>query len=199
MSSSANKSRPVYGTLTPDPTARHHLFVVRSDAVAPALRIARLLDDTSASLAFIVSGASDDCADVQERLRLVGTACEHYLHDADALEALTRCLAAARMGTRLYLAGSEGFLASCVRIAESSGLAADEIRCELIGTLARPVFCVHCRTVTPRVTTNIAPCSGCGRMLLVRDHFSRRLAAFMGVQADAEVPGSLPERVDLFS
>jgi hypothetical protein len=32
----------------------------------------------------------------------------------------------------------------------------------------------------------------------VRDHFSRRLAAFMGVQADAENPGELPQPEQLY-
>jgi hypothetical protein len=30
-------------------------------------------------------------------------------------------------------------------------------------------------------------------MLLVRDHYSRRIGAFQGVCIDAEVPGELPE------
>jgi hypothetical protein len=38
----------------------------------------------------------------------------------------------------------------------------------------------------------IITCPGCGASLFVRDHFSRRLAAFMGVKVDAEVPGDIP-------
>jgi hypothetical protein len=34
---------------------------------------------------------------------------------------------------------------------------------------------------------------------LVRDHYSRRLAAYMGVSADAEVPGELPPIRELYS
>ena len=51
---------------------------------------------------------------------------------------------------------------------------------------------VHCRTITRGVHTNIVSCSGCGRSLFVRDHFSRRLGAYMGFQIDAEVPGEVP-------
>jgi hypothetical protein len=40
-------------------------------------------------------------------------------------------------------------------------------------------------------TANIVACPGCGANLFVRDHFSRRLRAFMGVKADAEMPGEL--------
>jgi hypothetical protein len=39
--------------------------------------------------------------------------------------------------------------------------------------------------------TNIVQCVGCERWLLVRDHYSRRLAAYMGVMVDAEVPGRI--------
>ncbi len=61
-----------------------------------------------------------------------------------------------------------------------------------MGSLARRVYCVHCRTATEDVRTNIVRCTGCERWLLVRDHYSRRLAAYMGVMADAEAPGELP-------
>jgi hypothetical protein len=41
-------------------------------------------------------------------------------------------------------------------------------------------------------------CAGCGRHLFVRDHYSRRLAAYMGVMADAEAPGELPPIEEVF-
>ena len=45
-----------------------------------------------------------------------------------------------------------------------------------------------------RRVENVTPCPGCGAQLFVRDHFSRRLAAFMGVKVDAEAPGEFPRR-----
>jgi ferredoxin-NADP reductase len=51
---------------------------------------------------------------------------------------------------------------------------------------------MHCRETTEDVRTNIVRCVGCDRWLLVRDHYSRRLAAYMGVMVDAEAPGELP-------
>jgi hypothetical protein len=48
------------------------------------------------------------------------------------------------------------------------------------------------------VKTNIVKCAHCGTNLLVRDHYSKRLAAFQGVCVDAEVPGELPEIVEVF-
>jgi hypothetical protein len=61
------------------------------------------------------------------------------------------------------------------------------------------VWCTHCHGFTEQVTTNVVPCAGCGRHLLVRDHFSRRLGAFMGVMVDAEAPGEIPAIEEVFA
>ena len=81
---------------------------------------------------------------------------------------------------------------SAVQVAMKYNLNADEVQREHCGSAARRVYCIHCHAFNDPVTRNVVACRGCGRQLLVRDHFSRRLAAFMGVQADAEVPGELP-------
>jgi hypothetical protein len=96
------------------------------------------------------------------------------------------------MGTRLYLAGPESFIGLAMQAALEFNLNKDEIRAEASGTLARRVYCVHCRATTEDVRTNIVSCRQCARWLLVRDHYSRRLAAYMGVMVDAEAPGELP-------
>ncbi|WP_439899844.1 hypothetical protein [Paraburkholderia phymatum] len=56
------------------------------------------------------------------------------------------------------------------------------------------MYCIDCRCTNEDVTSKLVSCQQCGRHLSVRDHCSRRLAALIGVQADAEVPGELPER-----
>jgi dimethylamine monooxygenase subunit C len=78
-------------------------------------------------------------------------------------------------------------------------LESDELQREHQGSSARRVFCIHCQSSQDGVTTNIVRCRGCGRHLVVRDHYSRRLAAFMGVMADAEAPGRLPEIREVFA
>ena len=84
------------------------------------------------------------------------------------------------------------FVWSASRIAASFGLCADEIRREHCGSQARAVYCVHCKTIAQQVRTNVVTCPGCARNLMVRDHYSARLVAYMGFQIDAEVPGALP-------
>lgn len=102
------------------------------------------------------------------------------------------------MGTRLYVAGPESFIGLAMKIALEFDLNKDEIRAEEVGTLARRVYCIHCRATTENVRNNIVTCAGCARWLLVRDHYSRRLAAYMGVMADAEAPGELPQIKEVY-
>jgi hypothetical protein len=75
----------------------------------------------------------------------------------------------------------------------------DEVQREHCGSAARRVYCIHCAASNEAVTTTVVRCGGCGRHLLVRDHYSRRLTAYMGVMADAEVPGELPPVREAFS
>ncbi|MCY1381641.1 hypothetical protein D9M69_695740 [compost metagenome] len=56
---------------------------------------------------------------------------------------------------------------------------------------------MHCDSYTENVTQRVFQCPGCHAMLVVRDHYSRRLAAFQAVKADAEVPGELPHAEEL--
>jgi hypothetical protein len=117
---------------------------------------------------------------------------------AALLVELRSSLEAALMGTRLYVAGPESFIGLAMKIALEFNLNKDEMRAEQVGTLARRVYCVHCRATTENVRTNIVRCIECDRWLLVRDHYSRRLAAYMGLMVDAEVPGELPPIQEVF-
>jgi hypothetical protein len=114
------------------------------------------------------------------------------------LEHFRTTLGQSLMGTRLYVAGPESFIGLVMKIALEFNLNKDEIRAEECGSLARRVYCIHCRATTESVRTNIVQCIRCRRWLLVRDHYSRRLAAYMGVMADAEAPGELPPLKEVF-
>jgi dimethylamine monooxygenase subunit C len=57
---------------------------------------------------------------------------------------------------------------------------------------------VHCKGITENVATDPFRCGHCGLNLFVRDHYSRRIAAFQGVNIDAEDPGQVPEPVVRF-
>nr|WP_275949679.1 dimethylamine monooxygenase subunit DmmA family protein [Jiella avicenniae] len=101
-------------------------------------------------------------------------------------------LARAKMGTQVHLAGSEAFLDEASAVAVACGIVGDGLTTELSGPATRRVQCVHCKGMMDEVAVTPFACSHCGINLTVRDHYSRRLGAFMGVCADAEAPGVLP-------
>ncbi len=192
MADQGIKSRPRYNELDVDPSGRRHLLVSETAdfpaaAFAPG-RSADAFDErwtiAGHSLAIPTPGGAH--ADHRFRAR------QHLLI------ALRRRLARENMGFRLYAMGTEPFVWSVHAVAREHGLGRDEVRLFAFGSEARRLFCNHCRTITEGVTTNIAICSGCGAHLLVRDHFSRRLNAFAGVQVDAEVPGEIPAVEELY-
>ena len=186
------KSRPRYERLAPDPTGRRHLLVSETSGIP------------SAAFAAGVTGATFDerwtiSADSRAIPAADSAVADHaFRSEQHLLIALSHRLAREHMGFRLYATGTEPFLWTVSSRAREFGLMRDEVRLHAHGSAARRVFCNHCRTVTPGVTTNLVSCSGCGASLFVRDHFSRRLNAFAGVQADAEVPGERPPLEELY-
>jgi hypothetical protein len=189
------KSRPIYTTLQPDPGGRQHVLVGQGSGGEALVRVLRGLPPQGAEAVVIYAGwpLQADLASLDPRgLRL-------HLSEAEAVADLDRTLAGCFMGTRVYVAGSESFIGSCVRVSSRYAMNTDEVQCEHTGSAARRVYCIHCKASNEDVTTNIVRCAGCGRHLLVRDHYSRRLAGFMGVMVDAEVPGVIPPVQEVFS
>lgn len=91
----------------------------------------------------------------------------------------------AQVGTRLYVVGDETFLWHVYRLARHTGLLGDEIELFKQGERRR-LYCVHCATFQDVGEVSETCCSGCGVKLLVREHFSQRLGAYMGVCLDPE-------------
>lgn len=111
---------------------------------------------------------------------------------------LARTLIDTHMGTQIYLAGSEGLMGQAERDIMATGFPFTDIQKEHRGSTVRRVQCVHCKGITENVTTDPFQCSHCGLHLYVRDHYSRRIAAFQGVNIDAEDPGQVPAAVERF-
>lgn len=196
------KSKPVYAPLQADIRGRHHLMLGLGPGGDPLLRV--LADMQTAAPDALrntqVLYAPDSAAPSTGAL-FKGAGVADLRKFADAAELLGDfrvLLQQALMGTRLYVAGPESFIGLAMKIALEFNLNKDEIRAEECGTLARRVYCVHCRATADNVRTNIVNCAGCSRWLLVRDHYSRRLAAYMGVMVDAEAPGELPPVTEVF-
>jgi dimethylamine monooxygenase subunit C len=195
------KSKPVYAPLQADTRGRFHLMVGMGVGAAPLLRV--IADMRSAAAQSLqhtrVLFVPDAAAPSLEEFRRAALG-EVQAFDATPtlLERFRAILQDSLMGTRLYVAGPESFIGLVMKIALEFNLNKDEIRAEECGTLARRIYCIHCRATTEQVRTNIVRCVGCSRWLLVRDHYSRRLAAYMGVMVDAEAPGELPLLKEVF-
>jgi dimethylamine monooxygenase subunit C len=202
------RSKPVYAPLLPDLGGRYHVMVGHGVGAAP---LARLLSDFRGSAAealartrvwYVADPASQTNGAAPQGVEALQGFDVAELRTFTAIDALlldlTSALDQALMGTRLYVAGPESFMGLIMRIAYQFNLVQDEVRAEECGTLARRVHCVHCRATIENVRTNIVQC-GCNRWLVVRDHYSRRLAAYMGVMVDAEVPGERPEIKEVFA
>ena len=116
-----------------------------------------------------------------------------------AVSRLRKVLADAKMGLQVYLAGTEGLIGQAQNEAMAAGIPYTAIQTEHRGSLVRRVQCVHCKGITEEVRTDPFQCSHCGLHLYVRDHYSRRIAAFQGVNIDAETPGLVPEAVERFT
>jgi dimethylamine monooxygenase subunit C len=196
------RSKPVYAPLQPDLRGHYHLMVGHGVGAAPLSRLlgelaqAQPLALQRTRIWFVTDAAASAAS--ADAFRAVNVA-ELRIFDAiDALLSdLTATLDQALMGSRLYVAGPESFMGLVMRIADRFNLAKDEVRAEECGTLARRVHCIHCRATIDNVRTNIVQCR-CDRWLVVRDHYSRRLAAYMGVMVDAECPGERPEIKEVF-
>jgi hypothetical protein len=180
------KSRPVYGTLSPQP-GKDHLFVADAEGAEAILDIAKTAPNNffaSAEIVFIPRASGDRYVAALQALKPARFYDGPSIHAA--LPRLKQTFATAHMGLRLYLAGTEGLIGQAMQAALEAGIDHSSIQTEHRGSLARRVQCVHCKGVTEDVTTQPVICSHCGLLLLVRDHYSRRLAAFQGVCINAE-------------
>ncbi|MEW9837100.1 dimethylamine monooxygenase subunit DmmA family protein [Mesorhizobium marinum] len=180
------KSRPVYGTLSPQPGAGH-LLIADAEGAEAILELAKSAPAgffDAAEIVFIPRASGDRYLAALQALNPA----RFYEGPsiAAALPRLRQTFATAHMGLRLYLAGTEGLIGQAMQAALEAGIDHASIQTEHRGSLARRVQCVHCKGITEDVTTQPATCAHCGLTLLVRDHYSRRLAAFQGVCINAE-------------
>lgn len=194
-------SRPVYGELHPRAGSLHLIVADGEGGDAVVDLFAKAGGDAQAMKAashiIYIPGANG--TDQSEKVRAIGAAQVYRAPSyAAAVPRLTKVLTDAHMGLQIYTAGTEGLMTQVAAAAQAAGLVYEAVQMEHRGSLARRVQCVHCKGVTENVTHDPFVCSHCGLNLFVRDHFSRRLAAFQGVNIDAEDPGLVPESVERF-
>jgi len=195
------RSRPVYGELTPRPGSGH-LFVADGEGAEAILDLFQKAGAQASSLlekSHIIYMPGPNGTDLGVRLEALGAAQYHRSPSfASAQSRLKKVLADAHMGLQIYLAGTEGLMGQAQRDVIEAGLPHEAVQTEHRGSTVRRVQCVHCKGITENVRTDPFKCSHCGLHLFVRDHYSRRLAAFQGVNIDAEDPGQVPAAVERF-
>lgn len=190
-------SRPRYGVLAVR-QGSGHLMVADGDGASAIVDLALSPVTLAATHIIYIPGANG--VDKAAELQALGAA--QFLRAptfATALPRLQKVLADAHMGLQIYAAGTEGLMGQVQREVIAAGLPHTALQMEHRGSLARRVQCVHCKGITENVTHDPFQCSHCGLNLFVRDHYSRRLAAFQGVNIDAEDPGQVPASVERFT
>ena len=197
----AIKSRPVYASLTPR-SGGPHLIIADGEGAVAVTDMLDLTNDRSEILAaaHVMYAPGPNGSDLSARLQGLGAAQFFRAPTIAALlPRLVRVLCGAHMGTQFYLAGTEGLIGQAEREIMATGFPFAAIQKEQRGSTVRRVQCVHCKGITENVATDPFRCSHCGLSLFVRDHYSRRIAAFQGVNIDAEDPGLVPESVVRFT
>jgi predicted RNA-binding Zn-ribbon protein involved in translation (DUF1610 family) len=194
------RSRPVYAPLEPRP-GQLHLMVADGEGADALVDLLAKANNRSEILtsAHVIYAPGPNGTDRSDALQALGLRQFFRAPTIPALlPRLIRVLADAHMGTQFYLAGTEGLIGQAEREIMATGFPMGAIQKEHRGSTVRRVQCVHCKGITENVATDPFKCSHCGLNLFVRDHYSRRIAAFQGVNIDAEDPGLVPEPVVRF-
>ncbi len=180
-------SRPVYGTLEPR-AGSAHLLIADAHGAEAILDVATPEMMASAHIIYIPKGEA-----FEDKLRALKPA-QFYSGPtyAAAEQRIHKALGDAKMGLQLYLSGTEGVMGQAQHAAMQAGIPHTAIQTEHRGSTARRMQCVHCKGITEDVAIDPFQCAHCGLNLFVRDHYSRRLAAYQGVCIDAEDPGNVP-------
>ena len=191
-------TRPTYGTLAARP-GRAHLMIADAEGGEALLDLAASAPELmQAAHVFYIPKATGEA--IASKLRALSPAQIYVGPSYEAsVSRLRKALADAHMGLQIYLAGTEGLIGQAMQEAMSAGYPAQAIQTEHRGSVARRMQCVHCKGITEDVMTDPFVCAHCGLNLYVRDHYSRRMAAFQGVCVDAEDPGQVPAAKELYS
>lgn len=183
----------ITGTATPEPVGVHpgHTSVPRPAEDVPEA------DLTGRDFAVIALGEPARAVAASWARRIEEAGAPLWTRQADELDetvvsAFRERLAGAMVGWRLMLCGPEADVLWLRAEAIRAGAVPAEIRAYVTAADRRRVYCAHCRHIT-RTDVEVGgllTCGGCGLTLACHHHFSRRLAAYLGYQADAEETAS---------
>ncbi len=192
-----NPSRPLYSGLEPDPHAKSHLIAAQGHGASALIELFRKAPPgfaANASLLYVPSSAGSDSS--SDGLHRLGARIVKLLPDVPSLlREFAWLLDQATMGTTIYVSGSESFIGEVAQLAGTYGISFHLLRTEHCGSDGKRVQCVHCKFIEQQPVADTVICSQCKVRLFVRDHYSHRLNAYMGVSVDAEVPRAKQEPI----
>lgn len=172
----ASSTEPLFSTPRYATEASRHSASRRIVVAQQARAAVALLDDPAPTLLLCLGET------------LPGSAEQESLPSIEALYLrLQMLLEKAQAGTRLYVCGDESFLWHVYRLARHAGLLGDEIELFKQGARRR-LYCVHCGHFQDIGSEGECTCDQCRVKLFVREHFSQRLGAYMGVCIDPDSP-----------
>lgn len=166
------KSRPVYSNVDKNPRSEKHVFVCLGEMPSPMADVYAQCDDAQRLLI-----SATDMAELDKTIASTATSLP--------------------LSTTVYIAGDEAFLWHVAERFMAQGMRQEQIEMFAPESNGRSVFCCHCYHITPEVTHNPSACGGCGRVLAITDHFSRKSASYLGYQVNAEVSTEIPQAEEL--
>ena len=186
-------TRPVWGKLEAK-VGLGHLMIADAEGAEAIIDIATPELMAKTHIIFVAKGT-----DYGVKLRSLKSA---QFYESPSYEAAVSCirkvLSSAHTGIQIYLAGTESLMGQVMSEAMSVGFPHEAIQTEHRGSIGRRMQCVHCKGITEDVKIDPFACAHCGLTLFVRDHYSRRLAAYQGVRVDAEDHGNIPETKEIY-
>lgn len=191
------KSRPTYGKLQKR-TGKSYFFIADAEGAEAIIDLAST-DHDLMTKSHVIYIPKDTGEKYQKKLNDLNIKQLYVGPSYSAAQSrILQTFEQAHMGMQVCLTGTEGLIGQALRDAIAAGIPHTSIQTEHRGSLSRRMQCVHCKGITEDVILDPFVCSHCGLNLFVRDHYSRRLAAFQGVCIDAEDPGNVPESVELY-
>src|SRR5574343_1261256 len=157
------KSRPVYPGLSIDPHAKRHLFALEGEGALALDDLVKSAGPGFLKHADVLYVATASAAHEHDKMlaKLGADTCWVAPTIPVLLNRLNVMLGQAKMGTHIYLAGTEGFIGQAMQVAMNHGVDPASLHTEHRGSTARRVQCVHCKGITDNVTTSSYTCTHC--------------------------------------
>lgn len=176
------RDTPLYTELVPTEAVNQHIIASNCNNIISLLDFIQKLPPLA--LCIIHLEIDGDNIMGLDGLR-IDEKCQLIMHRPQngITRAILNTLDNSRMGTMVYFSGDEVFIWSMMKLANKVGLTDDNIILNKCG-FKRNVYCAHCSTINITDNSSIIQCNTCGTSLLVRNHFSRRMGAYLGARAD---------------